>query len=238
MKVFSRPGLCSAALIGINIDMFPDIVQSLSPVTLLGGGEVALADLRAALVQAPLLVAADGGANMALSAGLMPDAVIGDLDSLTETSRRALPAERLHLIPEQESTDFEKCLTRISAPYVLGLGFTGARVDHLLAVWNALVRHPGRRCLILGRDDVAFAAPRALRLDLTPGTRISLFPMVPLAGSSRGLLWPIDGLEMSPGGRIGTSNQATGPVDLAFDSEGMLVILPRSDLPAAIAALR
>lgn len=218
--------------------MFQNIVQSRSPVTLLGGGEVSLGDLKAALLQAPLLVAADGGANVAIEAGVIPDAVIGDLDSLSETSRRALPPDRLHLIPEQESTDFEKCLTRIAAPYVLGLGFTGARVDHLLAVWNALVRHPARRCLILGPDDVAFAAPQTLRLDLAPGTRVSLFPMTPLGGTSRGLLWPIDGLDLSPGGRIGTSNQATGPVDLAFDAAGMLVILPRSELPAAIAALR
>ncbi len=238
MKVFFWPGLCWLALIVINIAMFPNIVQSRSPVTLLGGGEVSLDDLRAALLQAPVLVAADGGANVALEAGVIPDAVIGDLDSLTETTRRALPPDRVHLIPEQESTDFEKCLTRISAPYILGVGFTGARVDHLLAVWNALVRHPARRCLILGPEDVAFAAPRDLRLDLAPGTRVSLFPMAPLAGRSRGLRWPIDGLELSPGGRIGTSNEALGPVDLGFDSYGMLVILPRSALAAAIAALR
>lgn len=238
MKVFFRPGLCSLALIVINIAMFPNIVQSRSPVTLLGGGEVSLDDLRAALLLAPVLVAADGGANVALEAGVIPEAVIGDLDSLSETSRRALPPDRLHLIPEQESTDFEKCLTRIAAPFVLGVGFTGARVDHLLAVWNALVRHPARRCLILGPEDVAFAVPRRLRLDLAPGTRVSLFPMAALGGTSRGLLWPIDGLDLAPAGRIGTSNQATGPVDLDFDGDGMLVILPRGALDAAIAALR
>jgi len=238
MKVFFRPRLCSLALIVINIAMFPNIVQSRSPVTLLGGGEVSISDLREALLLAPLLVAADGGANVALEAGVIPDAVIGDLDSLTETTRRALPPDRMHLIPEQISTDFEKCLTRISAPYVLGVGFTGARVDHLLAVWNTMVRHPTRRCLILGPEDVAFAAPRELRLDLSAGTRVSLFPMADLGGRSRGLVWPIDGLDLSPGGRIGTSNEATGPVDLSFDGDGMLVILPRDALPAAIAALR
>lgn len=218
--------------------MFPDIVQSTMPVTLVGGGELAAQDLGAALVRAPFMVAADGGANVAVEAGFVPDAVIGDMDSVRPEVLAAIPPERVHLIAEQETTDFEKCLSRIAAPYVLGLGFTGARVDHLLAVWNALVRHVARRCLILGPRDVAFAAPRELHLDLASGTRLSLFPMRGLTARGEGLAWPVEGLDFDPAGRVGTSNQATGPVRLCFSDEGMLVILPRSALDAAIAALR
>lgn len=237
MKVFFGPRLCSFALIVINIAMSADIVQSYNPVTLLGAGEVAADDLHAALALAPVLVAADGGANIAQDHGLMPDRVIGDLDSIRPALRAALPPERVLHVPEQDTTDFEKCLMRIDAPFILGVGFTGARVDHLLAVWNALVRHPRRRCLILGPEDVAFAAPRHLRLDLAPGTRVSLFPMARVGGTSLGLRWPIDGLNLAPDGRVGTSNVATGPVDLRFHDDGMLVIVPRDALTAAIAAV-
>jgi len=237
MKVFFGPRLCFLAAICINIAMSRIIVQSHRPVTLLGGGEVRPGELEAALSIAPVLVAADGGANVAAGFGLLPEAVIGDLDSILPEVRAALPPERVHRIAEQESTDFEKCLTRIAAPFMLGVGFTGARVDHLLAVWNALVRHTARRCLILGPEDVIFASPPRLRLDLAAGTRLSLFPMTRVAGESEGLRWPISGLDFAPHGRVGTSNEATGPVDLRLDGEGMLVILPRSALDAAIAAL-
>lgn len=217
--------------------MITGIVQTSSPVTLLGAGSLPRGALADALRLAPLLVAADGGANVALRAGLVPDHVIGDLDSVTPRTRAALPPGRLLHVPEQETTDFEKCLSRIEAPYILGLGFAGPRMDHMLAVWNALVRHPARRCLILAARDVVFAAPRRIALDLPPGTRVSLFPLAPVTGESRGLRWPIDGLRLDPAGRVGTSNIADGGVELAFDRAGMLVILPRTALGAAIAGL-
>lgn len=188
---------------------------------------------------APCIVAADGGADRALAAGFNPEAIIGDLDSLSARARGSIRPERLHPIAEQDSTDFEKALTRLDAPFVLGLGFSGPRIDHSLAVWNTLVRVAAPPCLVLGGADVVFAAPagRRLALDLREGTRLSLFPMARVAGASQGLRWPIKGLAFAPDGRIGTSNRVSGPVSLQFESAGMLVILPRTGLRAAIAAL-
>ncbi len=163
--------------------------------------------------------------------------MIGDLDSVSDAARAAIPASHFHKVAEQETTDFEKCLIRIEAPFILGLGFAGPRADHTLAVWNALARHGARRCLILGRTDVSFVAPRRMRLALAAGTRVSLFPMAPVTGESRGLRWPIGGLKFAPDARVGTSNEAEGPVELDFDTGRMLVILPRTALRAAIAAL-
>lgn len=213
-------------------------VQSVLPVTLLGAADVSAAMVNDALHIAPYLIAADGGANMAISIGLLPEMVIGDLDSIHADVMAKIPAARLWQITEQETTDFEKCLSRIEAPFILSLGFSGARMDHMLAVWAALLQYPEKRCLILGAKDVAFVAPnRVLTLDLAPGTRVSLFPLAPVEGLSTGLVWPIGGLKFAPDGRIGTSNEATGPVTLEFDRTRMLVILPRDCLGAAIAAL-
>lgn len=206
-------------------------------VTLLGAGPVSAQIIEEILAYAPKLVAADGGAKAALAAGLAPDAVIGDFDSLTDETRRALPHSRFVEVADQDTTDFEKCLMRISAPLILGIGFTGARIDHELAVYNALVRLRRSPCVILGSDDLVFAAPMTVRLDVAPGTRVSLFPLAPASGRSTGLRWPIDGLELSPDGRVGTSNEATGAVEMRFDSAGMLVIMPREALEAVIEAL-
>lgn len=218
--------------------MITKIVHSSLPVTLVGAGAFRKDALDAALALAPRLVAADGGANKAVRSGHLPDHVIGDLDSVTARTRAAIPADRFLHVAEQETTDFEKCLTRIEAPLILGLGFAGPRADHTLAAWNALVRHPSRRCLILTPRDVVFAAPGRLALDLAPGTRVSLFPLAPVAAEGRGLHWPVGGLDFRPDGRIGTSNRAEGPVEMAFARPGMLVILPLAALAAAIAGLR
>ncbi|RYH09572.1 thiamine diphosphokinase [Tropicimonas sp. IMCC6043] len=210
-------------------------------ITLLGGGDAATEDLNEALALAPCLVAVDGGAETALAAGVTPRAVIGDMDSLPEGARTAIPADRLHEIPEQDSTDFDKALRSVAAPLVLGVGFLGRRIDHQLANLNVLVRRAERRCILIGTHDVVFAAPAQIRLDLDPGSRVSLFPMAPISGRSQGLHWPIEGLDMAPGAGIGTSNRVeeapAGPVALEFPAPGMLVILPRAALAAAVAGL-
>ena len=62
--------------------------------------------------------------------------------------------------------------------------------------------------------------------------------MAAITGRSTGLRWPIDGLTLAPDGRIGTSNEVQDRrVTLDFDSDGMLVILPRRNLRAVIAAM-
>jgi thiamine pyrophosphokinase len=217
--------------------MSSPIVHSENPVTLIGGGPLGKDDLAEAMAHAPVLVAADGGAAAALKAGHDPVAVIGDLDSLSAADRARILPGRLFPIREQDSTDFDKALRNILAPLILGLGFVGGRVDHQLAVFNALTRHADRACVLLGPQEVIFHAPPLLELALAPDDVVSLFPMAPVGGRSRGLEWPIDGLALAPGGRIGTSNRALGALRLEMDTPGLLVIVPRTALGAVMRAI-
>tara|TARA_R110002096_G_scaffold273496_7_gene467402 strand:+ start:829 stop:1509 length:681 start_codon:yes stop_codon:yes gene_type:complete len=212
------------------------IVDSATGVTLLAGGPVLRRDLKAALAHAPCLVAADGGADRALALGQVPDAVIGDLDSISAVAQARLGA-RVHHIAEQDSTDFDKCLRNIAAPFVIALGCLGGRVDHELAVLSVLVRRAGRPVVLIGREDVIFLAPPRLDLAMRPGDRVSLFAMRGVTGQSDGLRWPIAGLAFAPDARGGTSNQALGPVQLRMDGPGMLVIVPRGRLDVAMKGL-
>ena len=210
------------------------IVESLRGVTLAGGGPFGAGLLARARSHAPVIVAADGGADRLLRLNVEPEAVIGDFDSISQQAQSRL-AGRLFPIPEQETTDFDKALRSIRAPFVLGLGFAGARLDHGLAVLNALVRQADRRCLLLSPQDVTFLAPQNMALRLPVGTRLSLFPMGAVTGESEGLRWPINGLRFAPDGMIGTSNAVSAPdVSLRFDAGRMLVILPLRQLPAVL----
>ena len=205
-------------------------------VTLIGGGAVTPEDLAQALDLAPVLVAADGGADAALALGHVPDLAIGDFDSISDAARDRLGPARLIHVAEQDSTDFAKALRHIRADFVIAVGFSGRRLDHTLAALNVMVRHPQPRCVMLAAEDIVFLAPHELALPLTAGTRLSLFPMGPARGTSTGLRWPIDGISFAPDARIGTSNEATGPVRLVLDGP-MMVMLPRECLDQALAAL-
>ena len=214
------------------------LINSDKPVVFLGAGELRPEILAEALTYARQIFAADGGAIAALAAGHVPELVIGDLDSIDPATRAALPADRLLEVTEQETTDFQKLAARVRAPVALAVGFTGGRLDHTLAVMNALVAETGRGVVVIGTEDICFHVPDRLTLDLPAGTRVSLFPMRRVEGRQRGLRWPLDGLVFDPAGRIGTSNEALGgPVELEFSGPGMLVILPRAQLAHAVAAL-
>ena len=216
----------------------PGFLNSTDPVTLIGGGEISAKDLEEVLTFAPKLVAADGGAAFALSQNVVPDAVYGDFDSLDDKARSQIPQDRIHHIAEQDSTDFDKALRHVNAPLVVGVGFLGKRMDHQMAAKTVLVRYSDRRCILVGSDDIVFLAPPSINLNISAGTRVSLFPMGAVEGWSDGLQWPIQGIGFAPDGRIGTSNQATGPVQLEFTAPKMLVILPRPALEQAITDLQ
>lgn len=214
------------------------IVQSPVGVTLVGGAPFSKAALVLAMARAPRLVAADSGADRLLALGLEPEAVIGDFDSISAAARAALGPGRLHPIAEQDTTDFDKALRSVAAPFVLALGFAGARMDHGLAVLNALVRHRDRVCVVIGPKDVVFHVPPVLDLTLRVGDRFSLFPLAAVQGQSDGLRWPIDGLAFAPDATIGTSNEVSAPqVRLRMGGPGMLAILPRARLDAVLSGL-
>lgn len=214
------------------------IVNVNYPVTLFGGGKVFPEAVDQALGYAPNLFAADGGVRAALDLGHMPEAVIGDFDSIDAATMAQIPQGRLYRISEQHSTDFDKCLRTIAAPLILGVGFTGLRLDHELAAYNTLVRHPAQRCILLGEVDLCFLVPASVQFELPIGTRMSLFPMGACRVDATGLRWPVRGLDMAPDGVIGTSNQVSeAVVHVQVSAPKLLVILPRDCLAAAISAL-
>jgi thiamine pyrophosphokinase len=213
------------------------IVHSLDPVTLIGGGEVGPSDLDLARSFAPRCVAADGGASVAMAVGIYLDAVVGDFDSLDARVLAQIPVDRRHHIPEQNSTDFDKCLRHIAAPVVVAVGFSGGRLDHQMAAMHTLVARADRPCVILGTHEVVFHCPPQITLPTQTGDVVSLFPLSEVTGTSTGLEWPIDGLKFAPDRYVGTSNRAVGPLQLTMSGTGMLCIVPRRMLGSVIQAL-
>lgn len=207
------------------------------PVALLGGAPVSSALLDEVLALCGPVVGCDGGAAHALDRGLLPDAVIGDMDSLPEAQIARVPADRLHRLAEQDTTDFDKALRHVVTPLAIGAGFLGARSDHALAALTVLARHADRRCILAGEAELIFLCPPEIALDPGVGGWLSLYPLGPVEGRSEGLEWPIDGLAFAPDTRVGTSNRVTGPVRLSFQAPLMLAIMPRAELAATAGAL-
>lgn len=208
------------------------------PVGLIGGGQIDATAFEIVRSRAKNLVAADGGGDAILAQGLIPIAVIGDMDSLSDAARGKIPSDRIHAIAEQDTTDFDKALRSIAAPLILAAGFSGARLDHELAALHVLVRYHDRPVILIGAVDVTLHLPARIALQLPPGLRLSLFPLDAVRVRAEGLVWSFEALDLHPARRIGTSNAVRdGRVQLSTDRPGMLLILPRDALDSVIAAL-
>src|SRR5664279_775409 len=93
--------------------------------------------------RADFIVAADGGANLAVRYGIRPDVIIGDLDSINTSTRRSLSSSTLLHVARQDNTDLEKALDYLSAcktTDVTVMAATGKRIDFTLGnfavLWN------------------------------------------------------------------------------------------------------
>lgn len=176
---------------------------------IVGGGTVDVDLLRELYVGGAHLVGADSGADAIAAAGLRPEAIIGDFDSLGDVNDWR-GKTRLMQIAEQETIDFEKALYSTRAPVTVALGMTGKRFDHTLAALDAVTRYASRRSVILvDEEDLALALDGPFSFTVAPGERVSVHPLAPVTfASSSGLKYPLDGLTLAPGIRTGTSNAA------------------------------
>ena len=213
-----------------------DMLRYDCPVVLVGAAPVEIGPALETLPDSWPLIAADGGADALLKIGRRPDLVIGDMDSAGP-----LPDDLPKLpLAGQDDTDFEKCLVRICAPLIVGLGFLEGRLDHTLAGMHALTAlSHDRPVMLVGDTDLVLRLRGDIAFEAKPGKRVSVWPLGSQAfHSSTGLKWPLDGLQMAPGRLIGTSNLAAGGTVRinAGPGDGYAVIMPREAAPSLIDA--
>ena len=179
---------------------------------------------------ADMLVAADSGLVAAEEAGLGPDWVVGDMDSLGDPARLGkYPAERvIRYPPEKDFTDTELAIALLrekGCDEIWLAGGGGGRTDHLFAIFSLFEREPSLTDVrsaegpppleppdrwFTAREEIrCLREGRALDAALSPGSLVSVFPLGagPWAAESSGLKWPLDGLAWERGG-FGLSNVA------------------------------
>jgi thiamine pyrophosphokinase len=163
--------------------------------------------------QADLVVAADGGANVARVLGVPPNVIIGDLDSITPSTRRHFRSSLIVRLTRQDNTDLEKALDYIASggpAEVMILGMTGNRIDFTLANLAVIWKYTERLHLTVRGDGWrAFAVKRRADFRVRKGTTISLLPFGICRGITiRGMQYPLTNASMKVGD-VGVSNVAT-----------------------------
>ena len=184
------------------------------------------------------VVAADGGSTLASRLGLVPDLVIGDLDSSELAVVQRFVEQGAEIATYEHTTKLETdtelaalAALRWDPASIYVLGGTGGRLDHALANVLMLTHSElaGRDVRIVeGRQEVYLGKPgRWNELHGGPGDTVSLLPLgIEVEGvRTEGLEYPLSGDTLLPGRGRGVSNVLTGTHGrVRFDAGHLLIV--------------
>jgi len=191
-------------------------------------------EMRSVLTGKPFVVCADGGANWARKLGITPDVIIGDLDSISRTTKAYYAGVRTIRVESQESTDLEKALDYLIAlgfHRVVVIGAMGGRPDHSYANFSILKKYHKRLHLLFSDSlcNIQILESKS-EIDLPVGSVMSLMPLGRCDGiTTRGLEFPLKNESLELGVREGTSNRVTSsPVRISVRKGNLLLFTVKS----------
>lgn len=180
------------------------------------------------------ILCADGGTRHAITLGLVPNVVIGDLDSVTEEERRKMKELGVEMIQhpaDKNETDLELAINHaltLKPDQILILAALGGRMDQTLAN-IALLSDPRLSTFDIrltdGVEELFFCRDQA-RVEGRSGDIVSL---IPWQGEVTGvftenLRWHLHYETLYPEKTRGISNEMTADVATVSITSGLLLI--------------
>ena len=191
---------------------------------------------------ADLVVAADGGARYALEAGVVPDLVVGDMDSLGEDLAREVERRGAYL--ERHPVRKDKMDGHLAVLAAREWGATaadllcavGGRLGAIFAVTHILLaaERIGLRSTVVadrGRVFVIEAGSRTVRGE--PQDSVSIFALSGFAAGVTldGMEYPLEDAGLEPGDTLGFHNELIGNEARVSVREGALLVVHETENP-------
>lgn len=188
--------------------------------------------------EANLVVAVDGGWFPLREAQLLPNALIGDFDSVGQIDiiRSQFPEVNLECLDDPNKTDFEKAIAWLEqndeSEDLVVLGGLGKRTDHLLT--NLLVSMKIKSKIKVTFDDdhewIGRVTPSCpLTVSGRKDATLSIIPLCDCLGvNSIGLNWELEDEHFSPSSQHSQSNFCVSDEVTVSCTQGVLfVIIPK-----------
>lgn len=159
---------------------------------------------------------ADGGANHAYTLKIIPDYIIGDLDSIEKNVLEYFSNKsRIIQYNRQNDTDVEKCLKyamKKKFDEAVLLSATGDRLDHSFCNLGIVIKFFDKiRIKIIHQKSILFAASGRIKLETVKDEIISLYGLDARTEiTSKGLKYSLAKAALPFGQKESTSNAALG----------------------------
>jgi thiamine pyrophosphokinase len=196
--------------------------------------------LRRVAGRADLVIAADGGARYALDAGVVPDLVVGDMDSLgeelaREVERRGASLERHPVRKDKMDGQLAVLAARERGATVADLlCAVGGRLGALFAVPHILLaaERIGLRSTVVADRGRMFVVEAGYRMvEGVQEDSVSIFPLSGLAAgvTLEGLEYPLENASLEPGDTLGFHNELIGTEATVSVGEGAVLVIHETE---------
>ncbi|KAA6333586.1 Thiamine pyrophosphokinase [termite gut metagenome] len=172
----------------LSLDYLPKAI-------ILANGEYPVHDLPLSLLrQAEYVVCCDGAANEYVRSGFIPDAIVGDGDSISEETKVHF-ADIIHKDADQETNDQTKAIEFCIAQgkkHILIVGATGKREDHTLGNISLLMEY-AKKVHVQSVTNYGVFTPACgnATFDCLPGEQVSIFNFGSTQMRGDGLEYPL-----------------------------------------------
>jgi thiamine pyrophosphokinase len=183
------------------------------------------------------IAAADGAAKKLREKGILPNYIVGDLDSIADEVEiwREQKEIIIQEISDQNTTDYEKTLAFVDdkgAKNIMVCGLHGGDLDHTLNNWSITMRESSKcNIAVIDNGKVASAVRKSVRFETMQNEMISLIPQPSARLTTSGLEWNLSNEVLGLGIREGARNQATGNVVELQIHEGSVFVFQKARLP-------
>jgi len=181
------------------------------------------------LRNADKIVCCDGSAESVVNASLIPDAIVGDMDSISNKLSKRF-ADRIYKDENQETNDLTKAVMWCyEAGYrdLIIVGATGKREDHTIGNISLLAEY-SQYVDVMMVTDTGFIMPfqKSCKIKSSPAQQVSVFSINPETEiTSTGLRYPLKKRKLKNWWEA-TLNEAEGDhFDLEFSDGRVLVFL-------------
>ena len=177
------------------------------------------------------IICADGGANSAKKLGVIPDFIIGDLDSISLSTLKYFKNKSTIIqIKRQNDTDVEKCLKfaiKKKFDEVLLLGVTGDRLDHTICNLGIVIKFFNKIKIYLAAESSFLTSINKLTTFKSKvGETISIYAFsVKTKISSDGLKYKLHNTALPFGVRESTSNISVSNTIRLNVKDGIIFII-------------
>jgi thiamine pyrophosphokinase len=183
--------------------------------------------------QAELVVAADSGLAACEEAGIEPDWIVGDMDSLDDLRRlEKYPADRvIRHRWDKDASDTELALSLLwekGCGEVWLAGGGGGRTDHLFAIRALFERQRAPDRWFTGGEELRrLKEGQTLSMDAPIAGMVSVFPLGagPWQAESLSLKWPLNGVAWESGGFSLSNVAEKSPFELKSIKGNFLLII-------------